>query len=219
MIHRVISTKYIRALFWFTLFCLVFMFLRNLVVGNSGYNFLIWNLFLGFVPFMVALLIQLFEKHLSNLILVFGSFIWILFYPNAPYMITDLIHVQASSTTVIYDTLMIFSFSLLSLFFGFYSIKLMQSVINKRLKGRKSSNKINNTIVIFTLVLSSFGIYLGRILRLNSWDLFTEPFKTIGVIFEHIFPVTKNPETYAITIVFTLIQGFLLLLLQDIDEV
>jgi uncharacterized membrane protein len=189
------------------------------VEDDSEYNYLIWNLFLGFVPFLVALLIQLFEKHAANFVLIIGSFVWLLFYPNAPYMITDLIHVHDASPTVIYDTLMIFSFSTLSLFFGFYSIKLMQKVLNKRIKVEKMTTKITNTIIVFTLILSSFGIYLGRILRLNSWDVFTEPLKTMGIIFDHLFPVTKNPVTYAIIIIFTLVQGFMLFLMRDIDEV
>ncbi len=214
MLKTITSAKYIKVLFLFTIFCFLFLLIRNLIEGNSHYNFLIWNLFLGFIPFLVALSIQLFKKNLNNFILIAGSFLWLLFYPNSPYMITDLIHVQATSTTVVYDTLLIFSFSMLSLFFGFYSIKLIQNVINKR-----TSKKITNTIIIISLLLSSFGIYLGRVLRLNSWDVFTEPVKTLSTIFEHLFPISKNPVTYIIIIIFTFIQVFILLLMQDIDEV
>lgn len=214
MLKKIISIKYIQVLFLFLLFCFSFLFIRNLIEENSHYNFLIWNVFLGFTPFLFSFLIYIFEKNLNNLILIAGSSLWLLFYPNAPYMISDLIHIQATSTTVVYDTLLIFSFSMLSLFFGFYSIKLIQNVINKR-----ASKKITNTIIIISLLLSSFGIYLGRVLRLNSWDVFTEPLKTLSTIFEHLFPITKNPVTYIIIILFTFIQGFILLLMQDIDDI
>jgi uncharacterized membrane protein len=154
----------------------------------------------------------MYSKKLNNFWLISGTSLWLLFYPNAPYMITDFIHVQAESGSVIYDALLIFSISMLSLFYGFYSIKLIQKVLLSHITKTKT-----NTIIAVSLLLSSFGIYLGRILRLNSWDVFTEPIKTIGVIFDHLFPITKNPVTYVIIILFTLIQWFLFNLMQEID--
>jgi len=67
--------------------------------------------------------------------------------------------------------------------------------------------------------LSSTGIYLGRILRLNSWDFFTHPIKTLQVIFNHLFPVTKNPSTYLVIFLFSIIQFILLIMMKDFDEI
>ncbi len=214
MLKKIISIKYIKVLFLFTIFCFLFLLIRNKVEGNTNYNFLVWNLFLGFVPFFLAFLLKIFEEKVNNLVTILACGLWLLFYPNSPYMITDLIHVPSTSTTVIYETLFIFSFSMLSLFFGFYSLKLIQVVLYK-----KTSRKITNAVIIASLLLSSFGIYLGRILRLNSWDVFTEPFKTFTIIFEHLFPIYKNPVTYIIIILFTIIQYLLLELMQDLDDV
>ncbi len=214
MLKKLIKTKYLRLLFFYTLFCFSFIFIRNIVENNFKYNFLIWNLFLGFLPFLIAIIIQQFEKQINNLLLIIGSAMWLLFYPNSPYIITNLIHIQASSTSVLYDTLLIFSFSMLSLFFGFYSLKLLQTVLIKKI-----SKNITYIILFVSLLLSSFGIYLGRILRLNSWDVFVKPLKVFSTVFEHLFPITKNPETYTIIILFSLIQLFLLFLMKDIDEV
>lgn len=214
MLKRLISAKYLQVLFLYTVFCFLFLVIRNLVENDTSYNFLVWNLFLGFIPFLVALLIQIFENKINNIVYIAGCSLWLLFYPNAPYMITDLIHVHDSSSTVVYDTLLIFSFSMLSLFFGFYSIKLIQNSLNKKISYKKT-----HVVILISLLLSSFGIYLGRILRLNSWDVFTEPIKTIQIIFEHLFPITKNPVTYVIIILFTFIQLFLISLMQDLDDI
>lgn len=214
LIKRIASLEYIKNLFLFSLFTLIFLLVRNLVEDNTKYNFLLWNLFLGFLPFVFALVIQVFEKKLNNILFWLGTFVWLLFYPNAPYMITDLIHVEAATTNLLYDTLLIFTFSMLSLFFGFYSIKLMQLSFKSRL-----TPKVRNSIILFSLLLSSFGIYLGRIVRLNSWDVFTQPMKTLELIFQHLFPLSANSVTYVVTILFTFIQIFLLLLMEDIDEI
>lgn len=202
--------KYVLTLSSATFSCVVLLFLRNSIVGNNDYNFLLWNLFLGIIPFLIAFLIDIFYTKLNTFLFLVGSGIWLLFYPNAPYMISDLIHVDKNSSIVLYDTLIIFSLSILSLFFGFYSLKLIYTILKK---------KINKKLAIFSIgaciLLSSFGIYLGRILRLNSWDVFTKPLQTASTILEHLFPITKNPTTYIIILLFSFIQCMVLYLIKD----
>jgi uncharacterized membrane protein len=189
------------------------LFIRNLVEHNNEYNFLLWNLFLGFVPFLFALLINIFHTNLKKPLIIAGVLLWLLFYPNAPYMITDFIHVHSSSSYVVYDALLIFSFSMLSLFFGFYSIKLIEKTLYTYF-----NTKLVNIITIIALLLSSFGIYLGRILRLNSWDIFTHFIQTMQEILNHLFPPTKNPVTYLMIFLFTIIQWLMLNLIEKINN-
>lgn len=190
------------------------LFVRNAIENDPSYNFLLWNLFLGFLPLFFAYIVLLFNKGLSPFLLIAGSFLWLLFYPNAPYMMSDLIHVQAQSVTVIYDTLIIFSISTLALFYGFYSIKFIYTVW----KDHYSPNSAL-TLVLVSIFLSSLGIYLGRILRLNSWDLFTKPLKVFADIFDHLWPVSENPTTYYIIILFSTIQIIILLLIRNMNTV
>ncbi|MCG8701836.1 MAG: DUF1361 domain-containing protein [Bacteroidales bacterium] len=213
MTIKQVFKPYIKTLALFTLFCLCFMFIRNKVEQNNEYNFLIWNLFLGFVPFMVAWPTFLFQAKLNKVMVFVLAILWLLFYPNAPYMITDFIHVHDQSKFVIYDALMIFSFAMLSLFFGFYSLKLVQKMLLVYY-----NTIIVKLIVALAILLSSFGIYLGRILRLNSWDVFTHFGETMSTIFEHLFPITKNPVTYLMIFLFSIIQYILLNLIQNIDH-
>lgn len=209
-----IPNNYLLILAIVTGFNLLALAIRNMVQGNTIYNFLLWNLFLAFVPLLVAWLLQFFVSKLSKVLIVIGSFVWLLFYPNAPYMISDLIHVNSASNIVLYETLIIFSFSMLALFYGFFSLKIIH-VIYKQL----FSEKIAHTVVIASILLSSFGIYLGRILRLNSWNLFTHPLQVMKTIFHHLFPIGQNPSTYIIILLFSIIQFILLVMMKDMDEV
>ncbi len=192
-----------------TVCCVALLLIRNIIVGNKDYNFLLWNLFLAIIPFIIAFLLESNYKKFNKLTLLLGGFFWLLFYPNAPYMVSDLIHVNKTSSIVLYDTLIIFSLSTLALFFGFYSLKLIYIVIKK-----SRNHKFALSIMCFSILLSSFGIFLGRILRLNSWDIFTKPIQTLILIFDHLFPITKNPTTYLIIILFSFVQFMVLYLVQ-----
>jgi uncharacterized membrane protein len=192
---------------------LLILFTRNWVTDNTTYNFLLWNLFLGFLPLFFAFTLYLFNAKAGTFILFAGSFLWLLFYPNSPYMLTDFIHLNAQKPSAIYDAIIFFSISILSLFYGFFSLKIIHLIWYSRY-----NRKAANAIIIFSILLSSFGIYLGRILRVNSWDLFTKPLKVMADIFGHMWPVTKNPSTYYIIVLFTIIQVTLLWTIHDMDK-
>ncbi len=196
-----------------TIINLIILFIRNKVTTDTTYNFLLFNLFLGFLPLLFAFILYQFSAKLKTWMVIAGSFIWLLFYPNAPYMLTDFIHVNAQSTSVIYDALIIFSISILSLFYGFYSLKIIHLIWYSRY-----NRKVANVVVLFSILLSSFGIYLGRILRLNSWDLFTKPFKVMADIFGHLWPVSDNPSTYYIILLFSVIQVIFLWTVHDMEK-
>ncbi|MBD0288239.1 MAG: DUF1361 domain-containing protein [Flavisolibacter sp.] len=206
--------NYLVALTLITAFCLITLLIRNLYEQNSTYNFLLWNLFLAFVPLALAWLTYFFVGRANTVIIIIFSLVWLLFYPNSPYMISDLIHVNSSSTIVLYDTLILFLFAMLALFYGFYSLKIIH-LVYKKITG----TKIAHIVILMAIVLSSAGIYLGRILRLNSWDLFTHPFRIMQIVLDHLFPITKNPTTYILIFLFSAIQFILLVMMKDLDEI
>ena len=210
---KTLTKNYIRILGVITAVNIAMLLIRNYIEGNSVYNFLFWNLFLGFLPLLFAYILYIFKEKLSAITLIIGSGIWLLFYPNAPYMISDLIHVDKDSSTVIYDTLIIFSISILSIFYGFFSLKIIHLLWRN-----KWSVKRANIFIVFALLMSSFGIYLGRILRLNSWDLFTNPLKVLSDVIHHLWPINQNPTTYYIVLLFSIIQYILLVMTKDLEE-
>jgi len=206
--------NYLVVLVLFTAFDLLALFIRNVYARNTTYNFLIWNLFLALVPLGLAWITYYVLNKSSTLVLVLLSFTWLLFYPNAPYMISDLIHVNDTSPIVLYEALLLFSFAMLALFYGFYSLKIIHLVFKFRM-----GTLMANVVIWMCIILSSTGIYLGRILRLNSWDIFTHPLTLFKTIFDHLFPVTRNPSTYLVIFLFSIIQFILLIMMKDFDEV
>lgn len=201
-----------------TAFCFLGLFIRNSVVNKDpsyvNLNFMLWNLFLAWIPLPLAWLSYILVNRVSKAVVIFLTFGWLLFYPNAPYMISDVIHVNKdASPLLLYDGLLIFSFAILALFYGFFSLKLVHRVYRIM-----AGNKTANLVLVASILLSSFGIYLGRILRLNSWDLFSRPLQVMADIFDHLFPPTQNPVTYVIVFFFSAIQFMLLQAMHNLDE-
>lgn len=208
------NSKYIKVIAGMTAINVIVLFARNMVLGNHDYNFLLWNLFLGFLPLLVAFLLDGFYEKINKYLLWFGSLVWLLFYPNAPYMISDLIHVELDKEAILYDTLIIFSMAMLSLFYGFLSLKIMYQVFKKM-----SGNRLANIAIIASLLLSSLGFYMGRILRFNSWDAFTHPLKVLEEVWQHLFPIGDNLTTYVVIILFGGIQYMLLIMMKDVNSI
>jgi len=146
-----------------------------LLVGRVGYSssisyvFLAWNLLLAFIPYAISSYVHSNRQRLIPLI--FWGVLWLLFLPNALYIITDLKHLrERPSIPVWYDCLLLFSFSALALLFGLLSLYKMNMVIKKY-----TSTIMQHILLIIISILTGFGVYLGRVERWNSWDLFTKP--------------------------------------------
>jgi hypothetical protein len=126
--------------------------------GSSFYRFLVWNLFLAWVPLAAALACYGFARVRAYGLAVGAGVVWLLFFPNAPYMLTDYVHIREIHPTspVWWDALMLSSFVWTGLMLGFASLFLMQSVWRAHV-GRISSW----LLVVLALALASFGVYLG----------------------------------------------------------
>jgi uncharacterized membrane protein len=181
-------------------------------IYTQHYTFLglVWNLFLAWVPLFCALLLWWLEQprrshRILHSPLSLGLLLgWFAFFPNAPYIITDLVHLyQRDNAPFWYDLLLIFSFAWNGLILGFTSLWIVQGVIQSHY-GRWAGW----LLVGCTLTASSFGIYLGRFLRWNSWDIVTNPHDLTLDILERITNPLAHPKTIAVTILFS---GFLLL--------
>jgi uncharacterized membrane protein len=142
---------------------------------NFHYGLLIWNLFLAWLPLVFALLARdSLRSQPDRMWRFFGlAGLWLLFFPNAPYIFTDLIHLWTSFRLQFWvDLTLILLCALTGLVLGFVSLYLMQSVVAQRF-GRA----MGWGFVALATGLGSFGIYLGRFLRFNSWDVLLRPGK------------------------------------------
>ena len=168
---------------------------RIVSTGNLRYAVLIWNLFLAWLPLVFALLARE-QARSSNrpgwrLGLLAGA--WLLFFPNAPYIFTDLIHVTTRYFGHFWvDLVIVLIFALTGLVLGFLSLYLMQSIVGK-LYGRFASWMF----IAASAALGGFGIFLGRFLRFNSWDVVVRPAK----LYRDVGTWSSNPFSYPASIV------------------
>lgn len=147
---------------------------RNEYYETSGFTFLTWNLFLAWVPLGIAYSAWLFSLQRKYLYIVIpiAAFLWLIFFPNAPYIITDLQHLADPGIVVPawYDAMLLMWFSLTGLLLGIVSLYLMQDIVH-----REFGRWAGWALVFSVSFLAGAGVYIGRFLRFNSWDLILEP--------------------------------------------
>jgi len=177
---------------------------RWLYLGTIGYLYLVWNLFLAWIPFIVALAVQDLHRRGqgSPRLLLFG-FLWLLFFPNAPYILTDFVHLGTSADVPLwFDIIVIASFAWTGVLLGFISLYLVQGVVKARL-GRG----VSWLFAVAVLGLGGFGIYLGRFERWNSWDLFVRPWALLPDAVAAVLDPLVRFRTLAVTL---LLSAFLI---------
>jgi uncharacterized membrane protein len=177
------------------------LFAGRVYLSHGGtYRFLVWNLFLAWIPYVSALGVAWLHQTRPRQwwLLVLPSAIWLLFFPNAPYIITDFLHLQTRwAVPTWYDTILIAAFSWSGLFLGIFSLRAMQSLV------RAFLGPIVSWLFVFgALVASSLGIYIGRFLRWNSWDLLLHPQNVWDdVVFRLANPLVYR-QTFGVTLLF-----------------
>ena len=164
--------------------------------GDMVFLFLVWNLFLAWIPVGLAgVAAALSNRPLAQTIC--GAW-WLLFFPNAPYLVTDLMHLSHLGGHLLwYDTLMFPTFALTGLVLGYVSLRLVQGVVARYLGVWGSW-----VFVVGALLLSSYGIYVGRFLRWNSWDLFVSPLSLVRDMAGSLFEVRTFTVTLSLAILF-----------------
>lgn len=187
------------------LFIALMITMRIAYANNIRYAFLMWNLFLGWIPFQLSItLLQHGTKSRIYRYLLLAM--WLLFFPNSLYIITDLIHLDESrgDAPVWYDAILLFTSSLTGLvmaFISLYQVEIfLRSVVTKRHV---------NKLIMAAIFLGSFGVYVGRFLRWNSWDIFVNP---SSVFTEVLLPFVKPLDhfrTWGITMLLTALFGLL----------
>lgn len=182
--------------------CCLLLIIRAVQTEQIRGLFLLWNLFLAWMPLFFAL----FARRLSSSLIVTKSKqlfvlvnlgLWLLFFPNAPYLITDLIHLGEYERQILwFDTVGFFIAALAGICTGLYSLQVTHQVLNQFI-----NNVFAWIVISASIVLSGFGLYLGRYARFNSWDLFTHPF----YLFRKSYRELHNPLAIQTTLIFTLV--------------
>jgi uncharacterized membrane protein len=190
----------VASLLGLTLLVYAMVGVRVVYSGNDHYVALIWNVFLAWIPFVLALAVYGgFRRGAGRVPLVVGGALWLLFLPNAPYIVTDLGYLgEWTGAPLWYDVVLASGAAWAGLALGFLSLYLMHAV------ARSFFGAINAWFfVLGALALSSFGIYLGRFERWNSWDLFVRPRALLGDIWSGAMNPGAQAEAVAVTVAFT----------------
>jgi uncharacterized membrane protein len=167
-----------------SLVCVSLVAARNVYTGNADYRFLIWNLLLAWIPFGAAAAAHAFAgagRRALYAVIVACALVWLLFFPNAPYILTDFLHLGTitDSAPKWFDVLLIMWFAWTGLLLGVVSLNLMQQLV-RRILGRI----VAWVFVVLAAVAGSIGIYIGRFLGWNSWDLFRKPGSLTAQLFD-----------------------------------
>jgi uncharacterized membrane protein len=141
-----------------------------LVGQPTTHRFLLWNLALAWVPFAAALCIeQCARAGRSGLTAVTGA-VFLLFLPNAPYLVSDLTHLRTDSTTPWLDLARLFAFAWAGCVLCAAALRIVHGVVAERL-GRAAGW----VAVLASAAASGAGVAIGRFARLNSWEVVTQP--------------------------------------------
>lgn len=163
----------------FATYCLGLLLLRAKITQSIYLFFLIWNLMLAVIPYLISSYLSLnFSRYKKwNTVIIFC--VWLAFLPNSFYIITDLVHIVRSKGNLFYlDLIIISSFAITGFLLGLLSIIEMEKTVQEFNFKPKT---IRNGLLIICL-LNGFGIYIGRVLRFNSWDILSNPIELFSTL-------------------------------------
>jgi len=200
-ILRAIDVKRLFVIGMLLCWCFCMIVVRVVLTGSGYYRFLLGNLFLASIPLFLSTLLLVAERwrvHWTIKLIVFG--LWLLFLPNAPYILTDLLHLpRANQAPAWYDLALLLSCAGTGLLMGYLSLIDVQAIV-----ARSFSAAVGWLFALVSLMLNGFAIYLGRFLRWNSWDVLIMPTRLFYIAGGLLHPFS-NTRAYSVTLVFGLI--------------
>jgi len=162
------TKKTTKPLILISIIAVLFNLARLDTLGTTNLLYLIWNLFLAWVPYLISLFFIKKETSINFFVPIF--LIWLLFFPNAPYLVTDVLHITSSSPALWYDSLLFFFYGWIGLFLGMLSLYRVHQYLKMHL-----NYFLSEISVLIICLVSSLGVYIGRFERWNSWDVFNNP--------------------------------------------
>jgi len=168
---------------------------RIIDTHSLGLVFIVWNLFLGILPLWFSHWLDSGGNKLKAWLL-FAA--WLVFFPNSMYIITDLFHLQKlHKIPEWYDLLLLFSAAITGAIIGYLSLFNVERFLYRQLK-----KPLVEVILISIFLLCGYGIYLGRYLRWNSWDILSDPFSLLDDVKEDVFHPFHNRGCWLLTLLF-----------------
>jgi uncharacterized membrane protein len=175
---------------------------RALYSGGGAYVFLGWNLILAWVPLGLSLALTRGRAGARVARWALAG-VWLLFFPNAPYIVTDLMHLRSRAPVPLwFDAVMVFTFALTGVCLAFVSLFLVHRVVERR-----RGSVVGWLFVAAVSGLTGLGVYLGRFERWNSWDLVTRPGDLLAAVVGHLLDPFAHARTFGLSAMMAAVFG------------
>lgn len=210
-----LRTEMDRLLFLSMLFSCLLTAARILYTGRYTFIFLPWNLFLAYIPYFISTILSRMSKRGAGWWAM--SLIWLLFIPNSFYIITDLYHLtdryNDRQTPQWFDLAMILSYVWNGLLLGVLSVRQMERILLPRQTLR------SELLFLYPVMwLNALGIYIGRYLRYNSWDVVTDPFQLLRDIAIMVVHPLRHQNTWDMVLCFSILMTLIYLMMKKISH-
>lgn len=205
MIKKLLSklSEFEKMIFISMVFTTVMVAMRYLYTDEREYLFYPWNLFLATVPLFFSRQLLHFKRF--NLKVTMLLFCWLLFLPNAPYIITDLFHFEERPLIPYwFDLLIVISGAWNGIALCITSLLHVERFLAKHIKPKW---RFPSTIALITLC--SYGIYLGRYKRYNSWNIITRPEDIVHTMLSHIAEPIEHAQAWLFTLSFAMLLAIM----------
>jgi len=207
-----------------TAFSVMLVLLRVIHTHRPMFAWLIWNLFLAYTPYFIStgltlkLKTPLVQQRRPDRLLILGlSVAWLLFVPNTFYILTDLYHLIDCHDRRVpewFDLALIFSFAWNGLLLGVLSVRQMEKLLLPL-----TGNFFGGAFIYLVMALSALGVYTGRYLRFNSWDVLTNPFQLTADILHLIVHPLRNLQAWLMIVCYTVLLSFIYNMLKKLSQV
>ncbi|QJB34767.1 DUF1361 domain-containing protein [Chitinophaga oryzae] len=194
--QRITKNQQTYTLYFSILFSLALLCYRVYHSGTYLRVSLVWNLFLAYVPFAITRWMEKHPAETGNRLTWHSCFVaWLLFIPNAPYILTDLFHLFDGGVPLWFDLFLIFSFAWNGMILGYMSIRSMEHLWRAR------HTRWPAWLFTFPVMfLCGMGVYIGRYLRYNSWDVVKDPLTLLGDMRDIVLHPVENRSAWAFTV-------------------
>jgi uncharacterized membrane protein len=189
-----------------------YIVIRIIFTGGLSKVFLVWNLFLAWIP---IILIYFTSEKTKKVWLPIILILWIMFFPNTPYLITDLKHLNHSLPFIEYwlDLFILSITSLLGFLLTVFAIFQIKNKLSYFIP-----KKLTSIFIIFIIIVSGFGVFLGRFERLNSWHIITNTKEVFNTTINVLKTIVNEPKNLIFVLLFSLTIGFLYLIVNLVNK-
>jgi uncharacterized membrane protein len=193
-------------------FTMSMLLVRFLYSGTTDYRFYGWNTFLAAIPYLVSTQLIRLKKFSSFALLLMVA--WLLFFPNAPYIITDLLHYEERPPVPFwYDILLVISAAWNGLILGLVSLMNVEKFLQRILKPAWV-----HVCVALSLLLCGYGVFIGRFLRYNSWNVVTDLRSLVYTSAHHVLLPQRYSKLWVFTLLFAVLLSIIYYTLKQIPK-